>query len=134
MGLTRLPHNARAPRRNTSHTSDAKLCCLGGGREPIFLYPSCAKHYPYALPHNHITIILADHRKTPGRIGTMATETHESTHKTKHHVVSEVEHSAEKEAKTFKDFFTKFNNDWVMNFSSGLAFSLLTAIFPIVIA
>src|SRR5207237_8566484 len=39
-----------------------------------------------------------------------------------------------KEVKTLKEFFTKFNNDWVMNFASGLAFNLLTSIFPIVIA
>src|SRR6266566_8899966 len=33
-----------------------------------------------------------------------------------------------------KAFWTKFNNDWVMNFAAGLAFNLITAIFPIAIA
>lgn len=47
---------------------------------------------------------------------------------------AKVEQAAEKEAKSFKAFFTKFNNDWVMNFAAGLAFNLLTAIFPIAIA
>jgi membrane protein len=41
---------------------------------------------------------------------------------------------AEKEARSIKQFITKFNNDWVMNFASGLAFNTLTAIFPILIA
>src|SRR5258706_3514797 len=40
----------------------------------------------------------------------------------------------EKEARPIKQFITKFNNDWVMNFASGLAFNTLTAIFPILIA
>jgi YihY family inner membrane protein len=31
-------------------------------------------------------------------------------------------------------FINKFNNDWVMNFASGLAFNTLTAIFPILVA
>jgi YihY family inner membrane protein len=31
-------------------------------------------------------------------------------------------------------FFTKFNNDWVTTLAAGLAFSILTAIFPMVIA
>src|SRR5579859_2887926 len=31
-------------------------------------------------------------------------------------------------------FFNKFNNDWVMNFASALAFNLITAILPILIA
>ncbi|HET8842076.1 MAG TPA: YhjD/YihY/BrkB family envelope integrity protein, partial [Ktedonobacteraceae bacterium] len=39
-----------------------------------------------------------------------------------------------KDARPFQAFITKFNNDWVMNFASGLAFSILTAIFPMVIA
>lgn len=33
-----------------------------------------------------------------------------------------------------QQFFMKFGNDWVMGFASGLAFNLLTAIFPIFIA
>jgi membrane protein len=40
----------------------------------------------------------------------------------------------EKDVKPIQQFITKFNNDWVMNFASGLAFNVLTAIFPILIA
>ncbi|HZU66564.1 MAG TPA: YihY/virulence factor BrkB family protein [Ktedonobacteraceae bacterium] len=39
-----------------------------------------------------------------------------------------------KDVKPIQQFFSKFNNDWVMNFASGLAFNVLTAIFPILIA
>lgn len=35
---------------------------------------------------------------------------------------------------TFKNFLKKFNNDWCMNFSAGLSYSLLTAIVPFLIA
>lgn len=38
------------------------------------------------------------------------------------------------DAKTFGDFWLKFLNDWVLNFASGLAYSLLMAMFPVVIA
>ena len=37
-------------------------------------------------------------------------------------------------AKSLMGFFHKFNNDWVMNFASALAFNLITAILPILIA
>src|SRR5712692_300536 len=47
---------------------------------------------------------------------------------------SEAKKTAEKGIKFLQDFWTKFNNDWVMNFASGLAFNLITAIFPIAIA
>jgi len=33
-----------------------------------------------------------------------------------------------------QDLFNKFNNDWDMNFASGLAYNLITAMVPIVIA
>jgi YihY family inner membrane protein len=42
--------------------------------------------------------------------------------------------TVEKDIKPVQQFITKFNNDWVMNFASGLAFNVLTAIFPILIA
>ena len=42
--------------------------------------------------------------------------------------------TAEKGVKSLQAFWTKFNNDWVMNFAAGLAFNLITAIFPIAIA
>src|SRR5215472_11614885 len=41
---------------------------------------------------------------------------------------------AAKNVKSAQAFFTKFNNDWVMTFAAGLAFNLITAIFPILIA
>ena len=40
----------------------------------------------------------------------------------------------EKKAQPAIAFFTKFNNDWVMNLSAALAYNLLTAIFPIAVA
>src|SRR5260370_27184000 len=56
-------------------------------------------------------------------------QTHSEPQKT-----SEAKQTAEKDVKTFQAFWTKFNNDWVFNFASGLAFNLITAIFPILIA
>lgn len=38
------------------------------------------------------------------------------------------------DAKTFANFWKKFLNDWIFNFASGLAYSLLMAMFPMVIA
>jgi membrane protein len=46
----------------------------------------------------------------------------------------EAKQTAEKGIKSLQSFWTKFNNDWVMNFAAGLAFNLITAIFPIAIA
>ncbi len=54
--------------------------------------------------------------------------------KTEQHVASDAEHAAKTSAKTLQGFFTKFNNDWVMNFAAALAFNLITAILPILIA
>ena len=62
-------------------------------------------------------------------IQTKETQTHIEPHKT-----SEAKQTAEKGVKSFQAFWTKCNNDWVMNFASGLAFNLITAIFPIAIA
>jgi len=47
---------------------------------------------------------------------------------------TEVVQSVEKDIKPATTFFTKFSNDWVMNFAAGLAYNILTAIVPIVIA
>ena len=47
---------------------------------------------------------------------------------------SEARQVAEKDVKSLKDFWTKCNNDWVLTFAAGLAFNLITAIFPIAIA
>jgi membrane protein len=64
----------------------------------------------------------------------MATQTKESPTRTEPQKTSEAKQTAEKDVKTLQAFWTKFNNDWVMNFASGLAFNLITAIFPIAIA
>jgi YihY family inner membrane protein len=58
----------------------------------------------------------------------MATKTEEK------HVVADVENAAKAGGKTLLGFFNKFNNDWVMTFASALAFNLITAILPILIA
>lgn len=56
----------------------------------------------------------------------------------KHLLLEAEEHEAVKitleDAKTFGNFWLKFLNDWVLNFASGLAYSLLMAMFPVVIA
>ncbi len=53
---------------------------------------------------------------------------------TNQNLTTDAEQAVKKSAKSFKDFVTKFNNDWVMNFASALAFNLITAILPILIA
>ena len=47
---------------------------------------------------------------------------------------TDVGQGAKQGAKSLMGFFNKFNNDWVMNFASALAFNLITAILPILIA
>lgn len=42
--------------------------------------------------------------------------------------------TAEKDVKPLMQFYTKFNNDWVMNFAGMLAYNLLMSIFPIALA
>ena len=66
----------------------------------------------------------------------MATQTQESKPKEELQKItsSQPVEKVEKEAQPIKQFFSKFNNDWVMNFASGLAFNTLTAIFPILVA
>src|SRR5215471_3515093 len=64
----------------------------------------------------------------------MATQTQEAPKRVESKKTSELKQTAEKNVKTLQAFWTKFNNDWVMNFGAGLAFNLITAIFPIVIA
>ena len=61
----------------------------------------------------------------------MATQTKVHTE----HRPPEVVQTAQKEAEIApQEFWTKFNNDWVMSFAAGLAFNLITTIFPILIA
>ncbi len=64
----------------------------------------------------------------------MATQTQESRTRTETENTSKAKQIAVKEVKILQAFWTKFNNDWVMNFAAGLAFNLITAIFPIAIA
>src|SRR3989440_8708907 len=68
----------------------------------------------------------------------MATQTKESPVRTEPELEQQKTSGAkqiiQKDIQSLQDFWTKFNNDWVMNFAAGLAFNLITAIFPIVIA
>jgi membrane protein len=52
----------------------------------------------------------------------------------KNDVKTDVKQEAKQGVKSIMGFFNKFNNDWVMNFASALAFNLITAILPILIA
>ncbi len=63
----------------------------------------------------------------------MAVKAHNSQTQSKHGSPGLVQ-DVEKDAQPFLAFFTKFNNDWVMNLSAALAYNLLTAIFPIAVA
>jgi membrane protein len=47
---------------------------------------------------------------------------------------SAVAQTAVKGFKSILAFITKFNNDWVLSFASGLAFNIMVAIIPIIIA
>ena len=42
--------------------------------------------------------------------------------------------TTEKGFKSMRDFVTKINNDWVLSFASGIAFNLLVALIPIIMA
>src|ERR1051326_5734603 len=53
---------------------------------------------------------------------------------TDNRVKTDVKQEAKQGVKSLMGFFNKFNNDWVMNFASALAFNLITAILPILIA
>src|SRR6266566_5235394 len=64
----------------------------------------------------------------------MATQTKESHTHIEPQKTSRANKTIQMDAKSLQAFWTKFNNDWVMNFAAGLAFNLITAIFPVVIA
>jgi YihY family inner membrane protein len=53
---------------------------------------------------------------------------------TKQNKPTQVVKNVQRDVKPLQEFFTKFNNDWVLNFSGALAYSLLMSIFPIAIA
>src|SRR6266513_6334873 len=52
----------------------------------------------------------------------------------KHQRISRILKTLDKKTKPFQEFWTKFNNDWSWNNAAGLAYNLILAIFPIVIA
>jgi YihY family inner membrane protein len=64
----------------------------------------------------------------------MPTQTIESSRPTVPQNTSDAGQAAKKNVKSLQAFWTKFSNDWVMTFAAGLAFNLITAIFPIAIA
>jgi YihY family inner membrane protein len=64
----------------------------------------------------------------------MATPINEPHTYTQPQKTSQAKQTAQKGMKTIQAFWTKFNNDWVMNFAAGLAFNLITAMIPILIA
>ena len=64
----------------------------------------------------------------------MSTKTKELPIQTEPKKTSEAKQVAKKNVKFLQSSWTKFSNDWVMTFAAGLAFNLITAIFPIVIA
>jgi membrane protein len=64
----------------------------------------------------------------------MVTQTKEAPTGTEQKKTSGVLQTVKKDVKPLQELLTKFNNDWVMNFAAGLAFNLITAIVPIVIA
>src|SRR6266487_2555962 len=57
-----------------------------------------------------------------------------TTTSTKQNKPAQVIKNVQQNAKPLQAFFTKFSNDWVLNFSGALAYSLLMSIFPIAIA
>jgi len=64
----------------------------------------------------------------------MATQTKAPHTPPKPQKTPESKQTAEKNINFLQAFWTKMNNDWIMTFASGLAFNLITAIFPIAIA
>src|SRR5258708_12386416 len=64
----------------------------------------------------------------------MATRPNASPTGTEQSTSPEVIQSIPTGARSIQAFWTKFNNDWVMNFAAGLAFNLITEMRPILIA
>ena len=63
----------------------------------------------------------------------MASTSHEPPTSRKKHPVSAALRTFEKNVQLLVAFWTKFNNDWSWNNAAGLAYSLILAVFPIVI-
>lgn len=64
----------------------------------------------------------------------MAATTKETQTDAKQNEGSEVVQTVEKNVRPIQAFFTKFNNDWCMNFAGALGYSLLMSMVPIAIA
>src|SRR5947209_8222041 len=64
----------------------------------------------------------------------MATTTKATQTNAEQNKVSEAVQTVEKDVRPLQAFFTKFNNDWCMNFAGALAYSLLMSMVPIAIA
>ena len=64
----------------------------------------------------------------------MASEIKASENVVKRVETSKLVQTAEKDAKPVQTFFQKFSNDWSFIFAGSLAYSFLTALFPILIA
>ncbi len=64
----------------------------------------------------------------------MATQTKNPVEKVKEVASSQSVKNVEKQTKPFQQFLTKFNNDGTMTFAGTLAYSLMLAMFPILIA
>src|SRR5947209_15468000 len=64
----------------------------------------------------------------------MASSSFEPDTGTKKSPFSGMVYTLEKDFQSFVAFWTKFNNDWSWNNAAGLAYNLLLATFPIIIA
>src|ERR1700726_2012655 len=64
----------------------------------------------------------------------MANETQQPASSSKHLSSTGLRQSIGKDVKPLQVFFTKFTNDWSMNFASVVAYNLLMAMLPIAVA
>src|SRR5205823_10877687 len=66
--------------------------------------------------------------------GIMATTIKGTQTDAKQNEGSEVVQTVQKDVRPIQAFFTKFGNDWCMNFAGALAYSILMSMVPIAIA
>jgi len=64
----------------------------------------------------------------------MAKDPHIVEESVKHTRKSQTKNKAQEKLAPLREFLTKFTNDWSMTFAGALAYSLLTAVVPIIIA
>jgi YihY family inner membrane protein len=64
----------------------------------------------------------------------MAKDPHIVEESVKHARKSQTKNKAQEKLAPLREFLTKFTNDWSMTFAGALAYSLLTAVVPIIIA